>query len=216
MRLASGKRSRELQMRATTLPRRIRFVPGRSSAVCLAVLELLLLFASPACRAGGGPLGIDHVLAYDDSGIWNRKYQNLLVYGLITTEVAGGLWEGCESRLGRTYWQSIDASLAGGIASTLLKYAFSRVRPIDSNGNADLWFKGHGNESFPSGEVTATSAIVTPFVLEYGRDHPLAYALELLPVYDAVARMKVQAHWQTDVIAGFSLGTTAGWFMHRN
>jgi hypothetical protein len=49
-----------------------------------------------------------------------------------------------------------------------------------------------------------------------GRDHPFAYALEVLPVYDGIARMKVQAHWQSDVIAGFALGTTAGWLMHRN
>jgi hypothetical protein len=49
-----------------------------------------------------------------------------------------------------------------------------------------------------------------------GRDHPFAYALEVLPVYDGLARMKVQAHWQSDVIAGFALGTTAGSLMHRN
>jgi membrane-associated phospholipid phosphatase len=28
--------------------------------------------------------------------------------------------------------------------------------------------------------------------------------------------MKVQAHWQSDVIAGFALGTGTGWLMHRN
>jgi undecaprenyl-diphosphatase len=97
-----------------------------------------------------------------------------------------------------------------------MKYAFSRVRPIDSNNDPNLWFKGHGNESFPSGEVTAVSSIVTPLVLEYGPDHPLTYALEALPVYDGIARMKVQAHWQSDVLAGFAIGTTAGWYMHRN
>jgi len=61
-----------------------------------------------------------------------------------------------------------------------------------------------------------TSAVVTPLVLEYGPDHPLTYALEVLPVYDAIARMKVQAHWQTDVLAGFAIGTASGWLMHRN
>jgi acid phosphatase family membrane protein YuiD len=175
-----------------------------------------LLFASCACCAGGGPLGIDHLLPYDDSGIWNRRYQQAVEYGLIVTEVAGALWEGGESRFGRTLWQSIDASVAGGISAQLLKVSFSRVRPIDSNGNPDLWFQGHGNESFPSGEVTLASAVVTPLVLEYGHDRPLVYALELLPLYDAVARMKVQAHWQTDVLAGFALGSAAGWLMHRN
>jgi undecaprenyl-diphosphatase len=41
-------------------------------------------------------------------------------------------------------------------------------------------------------------------------------ALELLPIYDGVARMKVQGHWQSDVIAGWAIGTAAGWWMQRN
>jgi undecaprenyl-diphosphatase len=97
-----------------------------------------------------------------------------------------------------------------------MKVTFSRVRPIDSGGDPNLWFKGHGNESFPSGEVTLVSSVVTPFVLEYRHDQPWVYALELLPVYDAIARMKVQAHWQTDVLAGFALGTAAGYLIHSS
>jgi hypothetical protein len=179
---------------------------------------LLLLVRVPACLAGGGPFGIDHEWAYDDSGIWKRTNQEVLEYGLIGAEVVGALWEGGETRLGRTLWQSVDASAASGIVAFAMKYAFSRVRPIDSGpgGNPNLWFKGNGNESFPSGEVTEVSSIVTPFVLEYGPDHPFIYALEALPVYDGIARMKVQAHWQSDVLAGFALGTGAGWLMHRN
>lgn len=179
---------------------------------------LLVLLCGPigTAVAGNGPLGIDHEWNYDDHGIWARKYQNALVYGLIGAEVIGGLYEGGESRIGRTTWQAIDASVAAGITSEVLKRSFSRVRPRDGGGDPNLWFKGGSNESFPSGEVTAVSSIVTPFVLEYGDDHPAVYALEALPVYDAIARMKVQAHWQTDVIAGFAIGTTAGWLMHRN
>jgi hypothetical protein len=30
-------------------------------------------------------------------------------------------------------------------------------------------------------------------------------------VYDAIARMKSQAHWQTDVLAGFALGSLTGY-----
>jgi undecaprenyl-diphosphatase len=176
----------------------------------------MLLVVAPVCHAGGGPFGIDHEWSYDNSGIWNRRYQNALVYGLIGGEVVGALWEGGETRFGRTLWRSVDSSVAAGVVALGLKYAFSRVRPIDSNNDPNLWFKGHGNQSFPSGEVTAVSSIVTPVVLEYGPDHPVAYVLEVLPVYDAFARMKVQAHWQSDVIAGFALGTWMGWLMHRN
>lgn len=189
--------------------------PGRRRCAALTVLIVALTAPVGACRAGAGPFGIDHEWTYDNSGIWKRSNQNVLLYGLIGGEIVGAVWQGGETRLGRTLWQSIDASVAGAIASELLKKTFSRVRPIDGN-NPDLWFKGHGNESFPSGEVTATSSIVTPLVLEYGRDHPLIYTLELLPIYDALARLKVQAHWQSDVIAGLALGSTAGWVMHRN
>jgi membrane-associated phospholipid phosphatase len=180
---------------------------------------LLLLVIAPACFAGDrGPFGIDYLVTYDDSGIWNRKYQETLEYGLIAAEIAGGVWYGGEDRIGRTFWQSIDSSAASGIVAQLMKYTFSRVRPIDSGpgGDPNLWFKGHGNESFPSGEVTEVSSIVTPFMLEYGPDHPAVYALELLPLYDAIARVKVQAHWQSDVIAGFALGTAAGWLIHSS
>ena len=174
-------------------------------------LATLLLAALPAARAG-----IDHELTYDDSGIWKRGYQEALEYGLIAGEVVGAVWEGGETRFGRTLWQSIDASVVSGIVAQAMKYAFSRVRPIDSNNDPNLWFKGHGNQSFPSGEVTEVSSIVTPLVLEYGHDHPGVYALELLPVYDGIARMKVQAHWQTDVLAGFALGSGTAWLLQHD
>jgi undecaprenyl-diphosphatase len=56
---------------------------------------------------------------------------------------------------------------------------------------------------------------VTPFVLEYRADTPAVYALEALPLYDVIARMKVQGHWQTDVLAGFALGTASGYYAHN-
>src|SRR6266511_6405150 len=43
---------------------------------------------------------------------------------------------------------------------------------------------------------------------------PWVIGLEVLPLYDAIARVKVQAHWQTDVLAGFAIGTAAGYYAH--
>jgi PAP2 superfamily len=180
------------------------------------LLLILLLVRAPVCFAGGGPFGIDHEWSYDNSGIWSRSNQVVLEYGVIAFAVGGAVWEGGDTRFGRTLWQSIDASAASGVVALALKYATSRVRPIDSGGDPNLWFKGHGNQSFPSGEVTLVSSVMTPIVLEYRHDDPWVYGLELLPVYDGIARMKVQAHWQSDVIAGFALGTAAGWLMHSN
>jgi hypothetical protein len=180
------------------------------------LLLILLLVRAPVCFAGGGPFGIDHEWSYDNRGIWSRTNQEVLEYGVIAFEVGGAVWEGGDTRFGRTLWQSIDASAASGVVALALKYATSRVRPIDSGGDPNLWFKGHGSQSFPSGEVTLVSSVMTPIVLEYRHDDPWVYGLELLPVYDGIARMKVQAHWQSDVIAGFALGTAAGWLMHSN
>jgi hypothetical protein len=196
-----------------TAPR--RSACARPALAPALALLLLLLAPAPRCLAGG-PFLIDHQLPYDDSGIWKRSNQVALEHGAIAFEVLAALWAGGEDRFGRTMWQSIDASASSAVVAYAMKLTFSRVRPIDGNGDPNLWFKGHGNQSFPSGEVTLISSIITPPVLEYHRDHPWVYALELLPLYDAIGRMKLQAHFQSDVLTGFCIGTAAGVIMHAN
>ena len=171
-----------------------------------------LMAASLALWTTAALAGLDHRVAYDDSGIWSRSNQNLLRYGALFTDIGLALWEGGDTRFGRTAWQSIDSVTASGVIAEVGKRAFGRLRPAQTD-DPSQWRKG--GRSFPSGEVTEISAIVTPYVLEYGDEHPSVYALELLPLYDAIARLKVQAHWQTDVIAGFALGTASGYFAHR-
>jgi membrane-associated phospholipid phosphatase len=181
-----------------------------------AALGCALLLGVSAAFAGGGPLGIDHKLPYDDSGIWKRSNQFALEDLTLAAVLGGSLWEGGESRIGNTFWRSLDASALGAVSSTALKYVFTRSRPSQTD-SPDQWFQGKGHYSFPSGEVTFISAAVTPFVLEYGQEKPAVYALEVLPVYDAVARMKVHGHWQTDVLAGWAIGTASGYYaQHRD
>ncbi len=188
-----------------------------SRVVLSAILGIVCLgVAVPAARADGGPFGIDYRPAYDNAGIWKRNYQEILEYGAPVVLAFGALWEGGEDRLGKTFWQSVDSTVASGIVAYAMKYAFSRERPYGTD-NPDEWFTGRHTglyQSFPSGEVTEISSIVTPFVLEYGKDDPAVYALELLPVYDAIGRVKVWGHWESDVIAGFGLGFASGYFMH--
>jgi membrane-associated phospholipid phosphatase len=171
---------------------------------------MLVISSQWAIACNGGPLGIDHRLSFDESGIWNRNIQQGLLWTMVGGEIVGGVWEGGDTRLGKTFWQSIDSSALGAVSSTALKYIFGRPRPSQIN-DPCLWFKGSNFQSFPSGEVTAVTAIVTPFIFEYRHDYPAVYALELLPLYDAIARMKSQAHWQTDVLAAFGLGTFTGY-----
>ena len=175
---------------------------------------LLFLAAGSAC-ASGGPLGIDHRLHYDNSGIWKRSNQKALLYGSMVTIGAGAFALGDHDRLGDTFWRSIDAMVVTGVGTQALKYTFRRERPSQTD-DPSRFFTGHG-QSFPSGEVAALSAAVTPFMANYGDEHPAVYALALLPAYDAVARMKVHAHWQSDVLVGAAIGTGVGlWAAHRD
>ena len=172
---------------------------------------LWLALATGVAEAGGGPLGIDHEIGLDQSGIWARKYQTGLETGVIAVEVAGALWLGNDDKLGHTFWQTIDASVISGVAALVLKKTTGRARPNQGN-NPNRWFRGSCCESFPSGEVTLQASFVTPFIVDYAHDHPWVWALEILPVYDGIARLKSRAHWQTDVIAGWALGTGVGYW----
>lgn len=164
-----------------------------------------------SCEAAGGPLGIDHRLPYDDSGVWARRDQLLLEKATIVTELGGALWLGGDDPLGRTYWQSVDASAFTAASVEIMKHAFGRERPSQTD-DPNQWFKG--GQSFPSGEVGLQASFVTPLIAEYSQDHPWVWSLELLPAYDAVARMKTQGHWQTDVLAAWGLGTAWGIYAH--
>ncbi|WP_426688069.1 phosphatase PAP2 family protein [Rhodanobacter ginsengiterrae] len=180
------------------------------------LLFCIALLASGRALASGGPLGIDHRIHYDNSGIWKRTNQNVLIYGTITTVVGGALVFGDQDKLGDTFWRSVDALAVTSISTEGLKLAFQRERPSQTS-DPSHFFAGTHAQSFPSGEVAAISAAVTPFMVNYGQDHPAVYALALLPVYDAIARVKTRGHWQSDVLVGAALGTGVGiWASHRS
>lgn len=185
---------------------------GIRAGVAIGAFALTGMAAPGLAFAGGGPLGIDSRLNLNEQGIWKRSNQRALEGIVVGTAIAGALWEGSESRLGKTFWQSTDSILLGQAGYLVLNNTFRRERPSQTD-DPGRWFKS-GGHSFPSGEVTAISSAITPFVLEYGPDHPQVYALELLPLYDSLARMKSQAHWQTDVLAGWALGTATGYYAH--
>lgn len=185
----------------------------RTTAALRALAIAAAAAASGAAAAGGGPLGIDHPVNFDDSGIWKRRNQIVLQDATALLVVGGALWEGDDSRFGHTLWQSVDAMAIGVTASTVMKRAFGRTRPAETN-DPNRWFRGSHNNSFPSGEVMEITTAVTPLILEYGAEYPAVWALGLLPVYDAVARVKVKAHWQSDVVASLAIGTAIGVWTH--
>lgn len=185
-------------------------VPRSASTLLVAALAL-----PASVHAAGGPFGIDHTLHYDNSGVWKRGNQQIVYYGSLAAVAAGALWLGDQDELGDTLWRSVDAVVVAGAGTQALKWTFQRERPTQSS-SPDRWFKGFHAQSFPSGEVAAISAAVTPIMAHYGEEHPAVYALALLPAYDAVARMKVHEHWQSDVLVGAAIGVGVGlWAEHR-
>lgn len=183
------------------------------TALRLRCLALPLLSALACAGAHAGDSNIDHKWNFDNNGLWKRNVQLAVENTLVLGAVAGALYEGGETRFGRTLWQSIDSVVLGAASAEVLKNTFQRSRPAQ-NPDPDEFRQGKGHYSFPSGEVTAVTAVVTPLILEYGREYPLTYALGLLPVYDGIARLKSNAHWQTDVLAGFALGAATGYLAH--
>ena len=172
-----------------------------------------ITFALSQASFAGGPFAIDHRLNYDVKGIWNTSYQDAVVVGTALAVVGGALWEGGDSRLGRTLWQSVDSLAFSSVTAEALKYGLSRASPAQTS-NPDSFFNG-GRGSFPSSHVAALSGAITPIVLEYGPDYPLVYGLEGLVVYEMIGRVKAQEHWQSDVLIGAVLGTAFGFYAHN-
>ena len=179
-----------------------------------ALLLLACVIAPCAARAQNcGWSRIDHEVSYDASGAWNPNVYRDLVGALTIVQVGGAIWEGSEDRIGKTMWQGIDSEIISALGAEAGKYIFTRTRPAAEN-NPCLWFQGRNNYSFPSGEASVAAGLVTPYVLEYGPEYPLTYALLVIPLYVGAGRVKNQAHWQTDVIAGWAIGGLSGWYAH--
>jgi len=178
------------------------------------VLLTGLLLIAPACDAQNcGWSRLDHRVSYDASGVWNPNVYRGVVAALTVAEVGGAVWEGSATRVGKTLWQGIDSEILASVAATAGKHIFTRVRPSTTD-NPCLWFQGGSNYSFPSAEASVAGALVTPYVLEFGSEYPVTYALLLLPLYVGAGRIKNQAHWQTDVLAGWAVGGLSGWYAH--
>jgi membrane-associated phospholipid phosphatase len=179
--------------------------------MAFALLAALLSVAAAAQNCGWSH--IDHEVSYDASGAWNPNVYRGIRDALTVAQIGGAIWEGSESRFGKTMWQGIDSEIISHVTAAVGKRTFTRVRPRTEN-NPCLWFQGNHNYSFPSGEAAVAAGLVAPYIIEYGSEYPATYALLLLPLYVGAGRIKNQAHWQTDVIGGWAVGGLSGWYAH--
>jgi membrane-associated phospholipid phosphatase len=177
------------------------------------ITALAASFASSAACTGDGAqsglLGLDRCDEREASGLFSRRNQQILNVVVISGTLGVAFWEGTQSAEGRTAWKSLDSMATAAVATEAMKRIFQRPRPTQSD-DPNLWRQGADNKSFPSGETAMMAAFVTPIILDHREEHPAVWALTLLPIYMGEARMRSQAHWLSDVLAGAAVGVAAG------
>lgn len=103
-----------------------------------------------------------------------------------------------------------SSQLLTRLVAGVLKNVFQRLRPFEviAAGNWDWkFFTGHGN-SFPSGHSAHFWGLFFPLLFLFPR-----YRLPLLivPVFITIARVGVNDHWCSDVIASAGLAALLTW-----
>lgn len=97
-----------------------------------------------------------------------------------------------------------STNLVTRVVGGVLKNVFNRLRPFEviEAGNWDWHFFGERGSSFPSGHSALFWSLFLPLVFLFPR-----YRLPLLvvPVFITIARVGVNDHWGSDVIASAGL-----------
>src|SRR5204862_3019474 len=87
----------------------------RTLGTIVAVLIVSLPVSTAAQNCGWSH--IDHLVSYHASGAWNPNVERGIFWGLTIAEVGGAIWEGSETRFGKTMWQGIDSEILAGIGT---------------------------------------------------------------------------------------------------
>ena len=137
----------------------------------------------------------------------------VLGYSLALYSLLWGVDNNSESRFQRASSKAIETLVINQIATEAIKLTAGRKRPRNTSFPSDWGY--FGNKSFPSGHVSSTTAIITPYILEYKDDYPAIYLLGLLPLHQMLGRVNAQAHWTSDVLAGALLGGGIAFARHK-
>ncbi len=105
----------------------------------------------------------------------------------------------------------ISASLISATINQTLKVTVNRYRPRDDQGVVNLQgYNGlNNNSSFPSGHTTEAFTLASVIASSY--DDPwVAYGVYSVAGMVGIARMYLDAHWASDVVASAFIGTWVG------
>jgi membrane-associated phospholipid phosphatase len=115
-----------------------------------------------------------------------------------------------------------ESVVLASVASQLIRGPLGRARPNSAGDSAQYDFhygKGFGNfkyRAFPSIHTSSSMAVATVLSMELERRHqrvapfvaPVLFAAGMLP---GLARIQLDQHWASDVLAGAFMGVFAGY-----
>ncbi len=110
-------------------------------------------------------------------------------------------------KLKRTALEAGEAFLIAGGITNFLKTVTMRKRPSEAASPFEFEW---GSRSFPSGHVTVATAVFTVFAKESNLK-----ILYIIPALTAFARMRKNAHWLSDTVAGATVGYVVASFVVR-
>jgi membrane-associated phospholipid phosphatase len=119
-----------------------------------------------------------------------------------------------DSRSGRLEtWTMFEAAVLSGVTTYALKYAVDREGPYQTN-DPNAFHRSGSSGSFPSVHATAAFAVGTVLAESGSDDYRwmrrfIGYGLGLATDYE---RLKHNAHWLSDVVAGSALGAASASF----
>lgn len=138
------------------------------------------------------------------------EYQ--IVLKTIGSSLALG-WAFQNRKLQQTALNSIRSVIVTKPISDLSKRAFGRARPRTEQGNLSFIPSESGKNpnyrSYISGHTSTAWALVTPYAEAYSR------WLYILPLSTTIARLYLDRHWVSDVVAGGAVGFFAGYTAHH-
>ena len=127
----------------------------------------------------------------------------LIAAGIVAYLVKG--WRAASAPLLYVGATHFIARLVAGV----LKNVFGRLRPLEAHG-ADSWFAGGG--AMPSGHAIHWWALFFPLALLFPR---YRWPLLLMPLLISIARVAVNDHYVSDVMASAALAALTAWALSR-
>ncbi len=168
--------------------------------------------------ARASPLQGNHVVGGIMDGMSAYGSPGVLAAGVALW--VSGYWPGSEARR-LVGLRSLEAVIATGAVTSVLKGVMGRARPDESPGNSRDFVLGRGIgdrsefQSFPSGHTTAAFAFASVVDAEWARLRPGRSRLVPAMLYAAAAltgaaRVYRDRHWASDVVMGGVIGFVGG------